>query len=49
MILSGVWFDGGFEPQGYLFDSELTQVSLLLSKLRHTTANIEEGYNKVTS
>jgi len=43
MMLQAVWFVAGFEPQGYLFESELTQVSVSLSKLHHTPPNVEEG------
>jgi hypothetical protein len=34
-----------FEPQGYLFESELTltQVGVSLSKPHHTPPNVEEG------
>jgi len=43
MILQGVWFVAGFEPQGFLFESELTQVSVSLSKPHHTPTIIDEG------
>jgi len=43
MIVYGVWFVAGFEPQGYLFESELTQVSVSLSKPLYTPPNVEEG------
>jgi len=38
-----VWFVAGFEPQVYLFESELTQVSVSLSKPHHAPPNVEEG------
>ena len=43
MMLSGVWFVAAFQPQGYLFESELTQVNDTLSKPHHTPPNVEEG------
>jgi len=43
MMLQVVWFDAGFELQGYLFESELTQVSVSLSKPHHTPPNVEKG------
>jgi len=43
MMLQGVWFVAGFEPQGYLFETELTKVSVSLLKVHHTTPNVEEG------
>jgi hypothetical protein len=43
MMVEGVWFVAGCEPQGYLFESELTQVSVLLSKPHHTPPNLAEG------
>ena len=39
MTLYGVWFVAGFEPQGYYFESELSQVSVSLSKQHHTPPN----------
>jgi hypothetical protein len=45
MKVWGEWFVAGFEPQGYLFESELTltQVSVSLSKPHYTPPNVEEG------
>jgi hypothetical protein len=43
MMLEPILFIGGFEHQGYSFDSELTQVSVLLPKPHHTPPNVEEG------
>jgi hypothetical protein len=43
MMLQGVWFVAGFEPQGYLFESELTQVSVSLPKPHHTPPSVVEG------
>ena len=45
MMVGGAWFVAGFEPQGYLFESKLTQtqVSVSLSKPHHTPPNVEEG------
>jgi len=43
MMFQGVWFVAGFESEGYLFESELTQVSASLAKPHHTPPNVEEG------
>jgi hypothetical protein len=48
-MLERVLFVGGLEPEGQLFESELTQVSVSLSKPYHTPLNPEEGLNKLTS
>jgi len=46
MMLSGVWFVAGFEPQGSVFESELAQVSVSLSKPHHTAPIVEKGKTK---
>jgi len=45
MMLYGVWFVAGSDPEGYLFESKvtLTQVSVSLSKPHHAPPNVEEG------
>jgi len=43
MMLQGVLIVAGLQPQGYLFDVELTEVSISLSKLHPTTPDVEEG------
>ena len=43
MMLQLVWFVAGFKPQGYLFESDLTQVSVPLSKPHLTPPHVEEG------
>jgi hypothetical protein len=48
-MLERVVFVGGVEPEGQLFESELTQVSVSLSKPHYTPLNEEEGLNKLTS
>jgi hypothetical protein len=49
MMLQGVRYLAGYEPQGILFESNQTKVGVSLSKPHHTPLNVDEEYNKVTS
>jgi hypothetical protein len=41
MMLQGVWFSAALQLQGYLFESQLTQVSVSVPKALQSPPNVE--------